>query len=261
SALRQRGLATYQSIADLSAEDADALDRELGLGGRMERENWVEQARLLAAGGSTAYAAAREMGDTSLAIPAVAPEAPPPEPPPAPAPAPAPEPPPASVPSPPPPIAAEPEPTATNVTDAGLAAGLAAAVGGAATGAVLSNDEPAPPQPDDTEDRRLAALAAARSVVELPGTPEPPRAVRETERDEAIVEPRVVSRDRVAGSWDETDAHASDAGSAAAAAASSVPVSAEPEQPPAVEPAPEPELAPEPEPEPSPVSALSQIET
>lgn len=44
------GITTYEQIADLDEEEAQALDERLELKGRIQRENWVAQARELAAG-------------------------------------------------------------------------------------------------------------------------------------------------------------------------------------------------------------------
>ncbi|MDW6021656.1 50S ribosomal protein L21 [Mesorhizobium sp. BAC0120] len=48
--LEAAGYGTLTAIAALSAEDAAKLDTELKLGGRIERDEWVEQAKELLAG-------------------------------------------------------------------------------------------------------------------------------------------------------------------------------------------------------------------
>ena len=42
------GISTFRQIAELSADDMARIDTELNFKGRIERENWVEQARKLA---------------------------------------------------------------------------------------------------------------------------------------------------------------------------------------------------------------------
>ena len=44
------GYGTLASIAELEADDIAKLDAELKLGGRIERDEWVEQAKDLLAG-------------------------------------------------------------------------------------------------------------------------------------------------------------------------------------------------------------------
>lgn len=48
--LKARGLGTLEAIAALTPDAAAALDRELGLDGRIERDRWVEKAAALARG-------------------------------------------------------------------------------------------------------------------------------------------------------------------------------------------------------------------
>ena len=56
--LAERGFTRVDQIAALSAEDASALDIQLGaFTGRMTRDRWIEQAKLLAAGDTAAYEA------------------------------------------------------------------------------------------------------------------------------------------------------------------------------------------------------------
>lgn len=47
SVLAERGYATYAAIAAMNAEAADALDRDLGLDGRIVRDDWIGQAKTL----------------------------------------------------------------------------------------------------------------------------------------------------------------------------------------------------------------------
>ncbi len=48
--LREAGITTFKQIAELTPEQAQELDKKLKLGGRIEREEWIEQARELMAG-------------------------------------------------------------------------------------------------------------------------------------------------------------------------------------------------------------------
>lgn len=58
SQLAQLGVTSFAQIAAWSEADIDRIDAQLGrFQGRIRRENWVEQARLLAAGDSAGFAA------------------------------------------------------------------------------------------------------------------------------------------------------------------------------------------------------------
>ena len=48
--LREAGITTFRQIAELTPEQAKELDEKLGLRGRIEREEWIEQAKELMAG-------------------------------------------------------------------------------------------------------------------------------------------------------------------------------------------------------------------
>ena len=48
--LREAGITTFKQIAELTPEQAKELDEKLGLRGRIEREEWIEQAKELMAG-------------------------------------------------------------------------------------------------------------------------------------------------------------------------------------------------------------------
>jgi predicted flap endonuclease-1-like 5' DNA nuclease len=66
------GVTRWQHVASWTPDDIARIDAELGLGGRIADENWIEQASILAAGGSTAYAARRALGEaTVVGAPAV----------------------------------------------------------------------------------------------------------------------------------------------------------------------------------------------
>jgi predicted flap endonuclease-1-like 5' DNA nuclease len=54
--LNVQGVTRYSQIANWSASDTSRFDRLLGFEGRIARENWIEQANILAKGGETAFA-------------------------------------------------------------------------------------------------------------------------------------------------------------------------------------------------------------
>ncbi len=57
--LAEHGISRVDQLAALSADEASALDVQLGaFTGRMARDRWIDQARLLAAGDTAAYEAA-----------------------------------------------------------------------------------------------------------------------------------------------------------------------------------------------------------
>jgi predicted flap endonuclease-1-like 5' DNA nuclease len=62
--LNSLNVMTYEDIANWTSEDIDRISQSLDFKGRIERENWVEQARILAAGGDTEFSrrADREAG-------------------------------------------------------------------------------------------------------------------------------------------------------------------------------------------------------
>jgi predicted flap endonuclease-1-like 5' DNA nuclease len=53
--LREQGIRRLHDLAALTAADVKGVGESLHLGGRIERENWVGQAKILAAGGQTYY--------------------------------------------------------------------------------------------------------------------------------------------------------------------------------------------------------------
>jgi predicted flap endonuclease-1-like 5' DNA nuclease len=53
--LNSMGISHYEQIANWTAGDIDRVSQALDFKGRIERENWVEQARILAAGGQTEF--------------------------------------------------------------------------------------------------------------------------------------------------------------------------------------------------------------
>jgi len=54
--LWEHGITTFAQIADWTAADIEQVEHYLQFGGRVEREHWVEQAKLLAAGNETEFA-------------------------------------------------------------------------------------------------------------------------------------------------------------------------------------------------------------
>ncbi len=61
--LNAMGVTSYGQIANWSAADIDRVSQMLDFKGRIERENWVEQARILAAGGQTEFSRRVDRGD------------------------------------------------------------------------------------------------------------------------------------------------------------------------------------------------------
>jgi predicted flap endonuclease-1-like 5' DNA nuclease len=53
--LNALGVATYEDIANWTSADIERISEQLDFKGRIQRENWVEQARILAAGGDTEF--------------------------------------------------------------------------------------------------------------------------------------------------------------------------------------------------------------
>lgn len=56
------GVTRFAEIAAFTSDDVAKFNAVLGVHGRVTRQNWIEQAAILAAGGTTAFAAARERG-------------------------------------------------------------------------------------------------------------------------------------------------------------------------------------------------------
>jgi predicted flap endonuclease-1-like 5' DNA nuclease len=57
------GVATYEQIANWTADDVGTVNNKLEFKGRIERENWIEQARILASGGHTDFSRRFERGE------------------------------------------------------------------------------------------------------------------------------------------------------------------------------------------------------
>jgi predicted flap endonuclease-1-like 5' DNA nuclease len=61
--LNAMGISTYEQIANWTADDVGAVNNKLEFKGRIERENWIEQARILASGGQTDFSRRFERGE------------------------------------------------------------------------------------------------------------------------------------------------------------------------------------------------------
>ena len=61
--LNQIGIVAYEQIAQWTKEDIDRVSQMLDFKGRIERENWVEQARILANGGQTDFSRRVDRGE------------------------------------------------------------------------------------------------------------------------------------------------------------------------------------------------------
>jgi predicted flap endonuclease-1-like 5' DNA nuclease len=61
--LNSMGIATYDQIANWTGSDIDRVSQVLDFKGRIERENWVEQARILSSGGQTEFSRRVDRGE------------------------------------------------------------------------------------------------------------------------------------------------------------------------------------------------------
>jgi predicted flap endonuclease-1-like 5' DNA nuclease len=61
--LNSLGVTTYEQVANWTGADIDRISQILDFKGRIERENWVEQARILAAGGQTEFSRRVDRGE------------------------------------------------------------------------------------------------------------------------------------------------------------------------------------------------------
>jgi predicted flap endonuclease-1-like 5' DNA nuclease len=61
--LNSVGVTSYQQIANWTNDDVARFSQMLDFKGRIERENWIEQARILAAGGYTEFSRRVDKGD------------------------------------------------------------------------------------------------------------------------------------------------------------------------------------------------------
>jgi len=67
--LNTLGVENYEHIANWTASDIDRISQSLDFKGRIERENWVEQARILSAGGNTEFSRRVDRGEVETSRP------------------------------------------------------------------------------------------------------------------------------------------------------------------------------------------------
>ena len=67
--LNSVGIVSYGQIADWTTDDIDRVSATLDFKGRIERENWVEQARILSAGGQTEFSRRVDRGEVETSKP------------------------------------------------------------------------------------------------------------------------------------------------------------------------------------------------
>lgn len=63
--LNALGIYAYDDIANWTAADIERISDALDFRGRIERENWIEQARILSSGGNTDFSRRRDRGEVS----------------------------------------------------------------------------------------------------------------------------------------------------------------------------------------------------
>jgi predicted flap endonuclease-1-like 5' DNA nuclease len=61
--LNAMGITRYEQIANWTSTDIERVSGKLEFKGRIERENWIEQARILASGGQTEFSRRIDRGD------------------------------------------------------------------------------------------------------------------------------------------------------------------------------------------------------
>lgn len=57
------GVNSYAQVASWTSADIERISRALDLAGRIERESWIEQARILSAGGHTEFSRLFDRGE------------------------------------------------------------------------------------------------------------------------------------------------------------------------------------------------------
>jgi predicted flap endonuclease-1-like 5' DNA nuclease len=67
--LNTLGVTSYEHIANWTAADIDRVSQSLDFKGRIERESWVEQARILSAGGHTEFSRRVDRGEVETSRP------------------------------------------------------------------------------------------------------------------------------------------------------------------------------------------------
>jgi predicted flap endonuclease-1-like 5' DNA nuclease len=63
------GISRYEQIAAWTRAEVDRIGQALGQKGRIARQNWIEQAQILARGGQTLFSQRRARGEGSTAAP------------------------------------------------------------------------------------------------------------------------------------------------------------------------------------------------
>lgn len=61
--LNALGISRYEQIANWSNSDVERISKKLEFGGRIEREGWIQQARILASGGQTEFSRRFDRGE------------------------------------------------------------------------------------------------------------------------------------------------------------------------------------------------------
>ena len=61
--LNSLGITSYENVANWTSADIDRVSQILDFKGRIERESWVEQARILASGGNTEFSKRVDRGE------------------------------------------------------------------------------------------------------------------------------------------------------------------------------------------------------
>ncbi|WP_072394754.1 hypothetical protein [Hyphomicrobium sp. CS1GBMeth3] len=61
--LNSLGITSYEQVANWTGADIDRISQVLDFKGRIERENWIEQARILASGGQTEFSRRVDRGE------------------------------------------------------------------------------------------------------------------------------------------------------------------------------------------------------
>ena len=61
--LNSLGITSYEQVANWTGEDIERISEMLDFKGRIERENWIEQARILASGGQTEFSRRVDRGE------------------------------------------------------------------------------------------------------------------------------------------------------------------------------------------------------
>ena len=69
TSLNKLGVTRYEHIAGWMRDDVKKVSQALGIKGRINQENWIEQALILAKGGETHYSARRARGEAATAAP------------------------------------------------------------------------------------------------------------------------------------------------------------------------------------------------